>query len=221
MLSDCLVTVPIGNSHPNLSGYIRSDRLIHLGLHVGKKECRLPLRICFSDIFSLNSRDFVHELRIRSECVAIERARLTVCRDPTAADAAETDTSSAREGLRTTRFHSAASRPRPSPESSAAAKPPASPPDPPASPPERPPSSPEPKACSAVVRAPSHNSGSSSECENAISYPLFMTGCKEMKTGCKHANDRPFGPLGGPGAVFTCSHPCTSPVWRVSRDRAA
>lgn len=63
--------------------------------------------------------------------------------------------------------------------------------------------------------------GSSSECENAISYPLFMTGCKEMKTGCKHANDRPFGPLGGPGAVFTCSHPCTSPVWRVSRDRAA
>ena len=66
-----------------------------------------------------------------------------------------------------------------------------------------------------------HFSGSSSECENAISYPLFMTGCKEMKTGCKHANDRPFGPLGGPGAVFTCSHPCTSPVWRVSRDRAA
>ena len=65
------------------------------------------------------------------------------------------------------------------------------------------------------------NFGSSSECENAISYPLFMTGCKEMKTGCKHANDRPFGPLGGPGAVFTCSHPCTSPVWRVSRDRAA
>ena len=63
--------------------------------------------------------------------------------------------------------------------------------------------------------------GSSSECENAISCPLFMTGCKEMKTGCKHANDRPFGPLGGPGAVFTCSHPCTSPVWRVSRDRAA
>lgn len=62
--------------------------------------------------------------------------------------------------------------------------------------------------------------GSSSECENAISCPLFMTGCKEMKTGCKHANDRPFGPLGGPGAVFTCSHPCTSPVWRVSRDRA-
>ena len=65
------------------------------------------------------------------------------------------------------------------------------------------------------------NYGSSSECENAISCPLFMTGCKEMKTGCKHANDRPFGPLGGPGAVFTCSHPCTSPVWRVSRDRAA
>ena len=66
-----------------------------------------------------------------------------------------------------------------------------------------------------------NKNGSSSECENAISYPLFMTGCKEMKTGCKHANDRPFGPLGGPGAVFTCSHPCTSPVWRVSRDRAA
>ena len=56
------------------------------------------------------------------------RARLTACRDPTAADAAETDTSSAREGQRTIRFHSATSRPRPSPESSAAAKPPASPP---------------------------------------------------------------------------------------------
>ena len=76
----------------------------------------------------------------------------------------------------------------------------------------------EPSLCELIDSA---NKGSSSECENAISYPLFMTGCKEMKTGCKHANDRPFGPLGGPGAVFTCSHPCTSPVWRVSRDRAA
>lgn len=75
------------------------------------------------------------------------------------------------------------------------------------------------KKCGGATHYP--KSGSSSECENAISCPLFMTGCKEMKTGCKHANDRPFGPLGGPGAVFTCSHPCTSPVWRVSRDRAA